>query len=164
MNSASVRPKTFVFTGWHMLAILIAFFGVIISVNLLMAYYANTSWSGILAKNTYVASQEFNAQARQARQWAAEGFGGTLEVGGDRIVYRLTGPDAVIAAVSDVTAIFHRPVGDHQDFTLPLVRTGEGVYAADRTLAAGQWIVDLAATRDGKVVFHKAERIVIAEK
>jgi nitrogen fixation protein FixH len=41
--------KGFVFTGYHMLAILVAFFGVIISVNLLMAYYANSSWSGLIS-------------------------------------------------------------------------------------------------------------------
>ena len=164
MTSTADNPKGFTFTGWHMLAILLTFFGVIISVNMLMAYYASSSWSGLLAKNTYVASQEFNIKAREARAWAARGFKGEFTVRGGRLEYSLLGPKEEIEGLKDVTAAFHRPVGDSQDFTLKLAKTGEGLFAAGHTLRAGQWIVDIAAIDNGKVVFHQAERIYIREK
>lgn len=155
--SHMAEPKPF--TGRHMLAILIAFFGVIISVNVYMAYMASASWSGILAKNTYVASQDFNMKAAEARHWAEEGFGGDFKIDGVRLEYRLQGPAGEIGHLTEITAIFHRPVGDKQDFTLKLPRVAPGVYALDHKLAAGQWIVDLAAIDAGKTVFHQAVRI-----
>ena len=46
------------FTGWHMAITMIAFFGVIISVNLTMAILASSTWTGLIVKNGYVASQD----------------------------------------------------------------------------------------------------------
>lgn len=164
MTTTADNSKGFVFTGWHMLAILVAFFGVVISVNILMAYYANSSWSGILAKNTYVASQEFNIKAEQARAWTAAGFKGEFAVRDRVLEYRLQGPAAEIGGLDTITAVFHRPVGDKQDFTLQLARAAEGVFTADYNLNPGQWIVDFAAIENGKVIYHQAERILIREK
>jgi nitrogen fixation protein FixH len=146
------------FTGWHMLAIIVAFFTVVISVNVLMAYYASASWSGILAKNTYVASQEFNVKAAEARKWADEGFKGEFKVSDSMLQYRLIGPKELLGGLGQVSAIFHRPVGDKQDFALILKKTGDGVFTAAHDLGPGQWIVDLAAIENGKTVFHQALR------
>lgn len=151
------------FTGWHMLAIMIAFFGTIVSVNIFMAYLANTSWSGMLAKNTYVASQDFNKNAARAREWAGAGFSGDISLEGGRIGYRLLGPAEIVSGVSHVEARFHRPVGDKQDFSVRLIREG-GLFVAPGTPPAGPWIVDLASWKDGEVVFHQAERIVSGER
>jgi nitrogen fixation protein FixH len=161
--SNSKTESGFIFTGRHMLAIMVAFFGVIISVNVLMAYLANSTWSGILAKNTYVASQEFNMKAEEARKWAELGYEGTLAVDGSTITYRLKGPAEEIGRLAEIKAIFHRPVGEQQDFSMPLTRVSDGVFSAQHNLAAGSWIVDLAAIEDGKTIYHQAERIAIPE-
>lgn len=147
------------FTGWHMFWIMFVFFGTIMSVNFTMAYLANSSWSGMLAKNTFVASQDFNKNADRAREWTREGFKGQVSLEGGKVNYRLQGPADVLAAVDHIEATFHRPVGDKQDFAIRLIRDGELFSAADIP-AAGPWIVDFAAIRDGEVVFHQAERIV----
>lgn len=156
MNAISERG----FTGWHMLAIMLAFFGTIISVNVLMAYHAGASWSGMLSKNTYVASQDFNRNVARARQWARQGLKGNLVIESNVLRYRLDGPADIIAKVDHVEAIFHRPVGDKQDFSITLIRQDQA-FTAPHTLAAGPWIVDLAATCDGVLVFHQAERILV---
>lgn len=161
MNNPA-EPKHF--TGRHMLAIMIAFFGVIISVNVFMAYMASKSWSGILAKNTYVASQDFNMKAAEARHWAELGFSGAFKVESRRLEYRLQGPAGEIERLAAITALFHRPVGDKQDFSLTLPRVAPGVYAVEHDLAPGQWIVDLAAVDDGETVYHQAVRIYQPEK
>lgn len=151
------------FTGWHMLSIMVAFFGTIISVNLLMAYYANSSWSGMLSKNTYVASQDFNIKAAEAREWARQGFRGKITVDRTAVGYAMEGPVDTVSEVQTVTAVFHRPVGDHQDFTIDLRRSADGTYSAAHELAPGAWIVDLEAKSLDRTVFHQAERIVIEE-
>lgn len=151
------------FTGWHMAVIMMAFFGTIISVNILMAYLASASWSGMLSKNTYVASQDFNRNAARSRAWAKEGLKGVLSVEGGMVRYRLEGPGDVVASVDHVEAVFHRPVGDKQDFSMKLIREHDR-FSAPRALAEGPWIVDLAAMRRGELVYHQAERIVSGEQ
>ena len=72
MEPGDYNPAGKPFTGWHMVVALGLFFGTIITVNLAMAYYANSTWSGLVVKNTYVASQEFNgkvADVRRKRLW-----------------------------------------------------------------------------------------------
>ena len=71
------KNSEFRFTGWHMLTCMIAFFGVIIVVNFTMASFASKSWTGLVVKNSYVASQKFNdelavAEAQQARGWRSQ--------------------------------------------------------------------------------------------
>src|SRR5690606_31679205 len=67
----STPRKGFVFTGWHMFGAMVLFFGVIISVNLYMAWQATHTWSGLVVKNTYIASQEFNGKVAEAKALAA---------------------------------------------------------------------------------------------
>jgi nitrogen fixation protein FixH len=156
--------KSRAFTGWHMLSIMLAFFGTIISVNVLMAYYASSSWSGMLAKNTYVASQDFNLKAAEARAWVRQGLRGTVKVDRSFIGYALDGPRDVVSGVKTVTAVFHRPVGDAQDFNVDLQRAADGSYSAAHGLAPGPWIVDIEAKSHDRTIFHQAERIVIEEQ
>jgi nitrogen fixation protein FixH len=152
------------FTGWHMLWIMVAFFGTIITVNVTMAFYANSSWSGMLSKNTYVASQDFNIKAAQAREWARQGFRGKITVDRSAISYFLEGPVEAVSEVTTVTAAFNRPVGDDQDFAIDLEPAAGGTFSAAHELAPGPWIVDVEAKSHDRTVFHQAERIVIEER
>lgn len=151
------------FTGRHMLTIMITFFGTIIGANVLMAYYAGSSWSGMLSKNTYVASQDFNLKAAEAREWARQGLRGQVVLEGAYIHYRLDGPDVVLTRVKTVLATFRRPVGDKQDFAVTLTRRADGSYSALHMLKAGPWIIDFAAQSGDGTVFHQAERVVVGE-
>jgi hypothetical protein len=61
------------FTGRHMAMIMIAFFGVVIAVNVLMARFAVSTFGGVVVENSYVASQHFNRWLDEARvegRWA----------------------------------------------------------------------------------------------
>lgn len=160
MTVAREKPG-FVFTGWHMLALLVAFFGVIISVNMLMAYYATSTWSGLVVQNTYVASQEFNGKAAGIRAMLATGVRGKLTVEKDEIAYVLTVEDGKAVEADAVTAHFKRPVGEHQDFIAALLPAGEGRYAASHEVLPGDWIVEVIATRDGRTIMHEANRISV---
>lgn len=155
------RAKTFIFTGWHMLGVMVLFFGTIISVNLYMAYNATRSWSGLVAQNTYIASQQFNGKAAEARVLTASGVTGKLHIDGSAIRYeifhRADGP----VEANELTLKFKRPVGEHQDFELHLTPVAKGVFTTSHQLLPGQWIVDASATRNGKRILHEAQRISI---
>lgn len=47
--------------GWHVLAVFVLAFGVIISVNMTLAFNAVRTFPGLEVKNSYVASQSFDA-------------------------------------------------------------------------------------------------------
>ena len=58
-------------TGKHVLAITVSAFAVIIGVNVVMAWKAISTFPGLEVKNSYVASQTFDADraAQQALGW-----------------------------------------------------------------------------------------------
>jgi nitrogen fixation protein FixH len=154
--------KSFTFTGWHMLAIMLAFFGTIITVNFTMAYLATSSWSGLVVKNTYVASQEFNGKTSAIRDMLATGIAGDLAVDGKGLRYRLSMPGDTPVVADAVTAHLRRPVGVAQDFELQLTPAGDGLYLADAEVLPGSWIVEIQAVKDGKMIMHEAKRITVS--
>lgn len=154
--------KAFTFTGWHMLAIMLAFFGTIITVNFTMAYFATSTWSGLVVKNTYVASQEFNGKTAAIKEMLATGIAGDLSVDTKGMRYRLTLPSNVPVVADSVLAHFKRPVGEHQDFELVLTPAGDGLYLAETAVLPGSWIVEIKATKGGKMIMHEAKRVTVS--
>ena len=71
MSMASTQKEI---KGGHVLAMLLAFFGVIIAVNMVMAYFANSTWSGLVVENGYVASQNFDENLAKAKAQEALGW------------------------------------------------------------------------------------------
>ncbi len=70
----SDKPIRKVFTGWHMTAILVIFFAVVITVNFTMARLAMSTFGGKVVENSYVASQHYNvwlarAEAQDRLAW-----------------------------------------------------------------------------------------------
>lgn len=142
----SVKSKTTNgFTGWHMLGIMIAFFGVIIAVNMTMAYKAVSSWSGLVVKNTYVASQEFNAKAETGKEQAALGWQSQPAFAEGVFTWRLTDRDGKAVSMSGGTVEFKRPVGDAHDTKVTLSIAEEGVLTAPLELGEGAWIMEVNA-------------------
>lgn len=158
---AQSEPTKFRFTGWHMLASMLAFFGVIISVNVFMAWNAISSWSGLVVPNTYVASQQFNGKAEAAKARAALGIKGTINISSGQINYHVTHPTDSAYQPDRVSLNFRRPVGEEQNFDLVLAPTAPGAFAALHTVPDGQWIVESIVIKDGATVVHEGERIMV---
>ena len=150
------------FTGVHMALMLVAFFFVIIAVNLTMAFFASSSWTGLVVKNTYVASQEFNHKAEVGRAQAALGWNAALDIGDGRIAYRLTrkGGSQVHAAHASVT--LRRPVTDTQDRTLELLPDAAGTLIAETQIADGSWIIEIDTEAGLDHPYRDVRRISIA--
>jgi nitrogen fixation protein FixH len=161
MNSAR-KQRGFVFTGWHMTGVMVLFFGTIITVNMIMAWNASHSWSGLVVQNTYVASQQFNAKVAEARALAASGIEGSLTIGDGRVAYRVVDAKGMPVLADDVMAVFKRPVDERKDFSVALAAAGQGLFVATRDVPAGQWVVDISTKREGAKVFHQTVRTVVA--
>ncbi|OWK25346.1 cation transporter [Rhizobium yanglingense] len=151
------------FTGRHMLLVMVTFFGVVISVNFTMAWYASSTWSGLVVENTYVASQQFNNKAAAMKAMAASGIAGTLSFSADAIHYDIRKKDGSPAAVDEVALNLKRPVGDHEDFQLAAEKIGEGQFEARHVVPEGDWIVEITSRHGGTMVMHEARRIDTTE-
>ncbi len=133
------------FTGWHMLGIMLAFFGVIIAVNITMAYKAVSSWSGLVVKNTYVASQEFNDKAETGKIQAALGWQSKPALEEGIFSWRLADRDGKAIVLTGGTVEFKRPVGDAHDTKVNLSVVEDGLLSAPLTLDEGAWIMEVNA-------------------
>ncbi|MBP2238907.1 nitrogen fixation protein FixH [Sinorhizobium kostiense] len=149
------------FTGWHLLAVMGLFFGTIISVNLLMAWNASRSWSGLVVENAFVASQQFNGRVAESRAFAASGIKGELTSELATIRYVLTRKGEPERAVDQVIAVLKRPVEAHEDVRIELVRDGEGVFVSTQVLKPGQWIADMTSKAGGALVYRQAIRFIV---
>ncbi|CAN5652759.1 hypothetical protein BH11ACT8_BH11ACT8_25200 [soil metagenome] len=68
------------FTGRHMLAVVFAFFGTVITVNFVMAYLATGTFPGLVVENSYVASQNYNQSLADTRALAGATWCGVLVI------------------------------------------------------------------------------------
>ncbi|EKF17592.1 FixH family protein [Nitratireductor pacificus] len=151
------------FTGWHMLAIMIAFFGVVIAVNLTMAFYASSSWTGLIVKNSYVASQTFNERTAEGREQAALGWTGELMVKGDAITYRLVDASGSTIPLDSVAVVMHRPVTADEDIALTLERRADGTFGIDHGPGDGTWVINITAEAGLDHPYRDVRRIVIRD-
>ena len=136
--------------GTHVLAMFIAFFGVIIVVNFFMATLASSSWTGLIVKNSYVASQTFNEELSAARAQQAAGWKSHLAYEEGRLTVKISGKDGKPLMLEAARITFGRPAFEQQDQTVDLVPTGRGSYAFDIDLASGEWFLRVTGLIDGK--------------
>lgn len=153
---ASPRP----FTGRHMLAITVAFFGVIFAVNILMAVISMQTWTGLVVDNSYVASQQYQEKLEAHRVQAEAGWVSTLGYEGGRIRLDLVAENVPVA-IGGLRIRLNRPIGTREDRVLELVAQPDGGYAADVELPDGMWeaLVTAAETPLGPYELHKRFKV-----
>lgn len=151
------------FTGRHMLIIMIAFFGTIITVNITMAVMASRSWTGMVVENTYVASQEFNTRAAQARAQEALGWTSDLEMADGTVTWRLQDADGAALHPEGGVIRFRHPAFDAADLEAGLEPQPDGALVARVEAADGVWIVEIEADAGRDNPYRDTHRINLRE-
>lgn len=146
------------FTGRHMLAIMFAFFGVIIAVNITMAVKANTTWTGFVVKNTYIASQEFNSRAQEGRKQTALNWTSSLEIADGQVRYSLVDTAGSPVILSGGSVNFKRPSNDREDMTVALAVEGTSLNGV-ATVADGVWIIEVLADAGLENPYRDTQRV-----
>lgn len=149
------------FTGRHMLAVVFAFFGTIIAVNLVMAFLATGTFPGLVVKNSYVASQNYNVLLAETRAHQATGWTLDLAAPGGVLVVAIADRAGRAILDLDVTATVGRPSTTREDRVLTLAE-GEGGYRAAEALAPGQWEIAVEARLGGALAYAERQRIHVA--
>lgn len=153
---SAAQPKEF--TGRKMLLIMIAFFAVIISVNVYMAVSAVRTFPGLEVDNSYVASQQFDelAAAQRALGWEV-----SVTQDGNELVLQMQDANGLVLPAR-INAKIGRPTfaGEDQDLEFRLM--GD-VYRAGAELAAGPWRLFLDAEAQDGTLYKKRFHITVAE-
>ena len=137
------------FTGRHMLAICIAFFGTVIAVNLVMATLATRTFGGTVVDNSYVASQHFNRWLDEADAERQLGWKIVAQRRDGRLSLGLSGRQAPLSDTY-ITAVAEHPLGREKDILLHFRAVGEGRFLSAEALPAGRWRLKLDIRADGR--------------
>lgn len=134
------------FTGKHMLAVFIVGFGIVIAVNLFMAWRAVGGFHGVVVENSYVASQNFNQWLDKAAQSRALGWEVRPERREDGRVLLVT---SAVPESAAITAELRRPLGDKDFASLTFAPLDEGRWLSNEAVSEGRWTMRLAIAAGG---------------
>jgi nitrogen fixation protein FixH len=145
----ALTRKPFRFTGWHMTAILVAFFGVVIAVNIGMARLATGTFSGVVVENSYDASQAFDRWLDEAAKERALGWHARVARQSDgRMAITLTGAGLAGAVL---TGEAWHPLGQLADRELTFHRIAGDDWISDQALPDGRWRIRLKVAAHGHI-------------
>ncbi|WP_420395932.1 FixH family protein [Nioella sp.] len=140
-------------TGRKVLMIFIAGFGIIIGVNLFMAFNAVSTFPGLEVSSSYADSQDFNLR-RDAQE--ALGWNASVEVDAESgvLTLHLVDDSGQPVAPAEFEALLTRPTNREEDQLLELTRNA-GAFTAPVEVSEGRWRLRLTGTaRDGTDYRH----------
>ncbi len=140
--------------GWHVLTIFGMAFGVIITVNLILAVNAVRTFPGLEVDNSYVASQKFDVErdAQIALDWDV-----SARLDGNDLVLRIVHDGTPIAPMIE-EAIFGRATNVQQDQT-PEFSFINGALRATVEGGEGNWNLRLKARAPDGTLFQ--QRVIV---
>lgn len=149
--------------GWHVLSAFVLFFGVIITVNLTLAFNAVRTFPGLEVANSYVASQSFDDDraAQQALGWEV-----SANLDGNTLSLEIREEGQPIAPVIE-QATFGRATSVAQDETPDFVFDGQALRATVLRAgdlgpdgARGNWNLRIKARAADGTLFQ--QRIIVS--
>ncbi|MBW8618621.1 MAG: FixH family protein [Hyphomicrobiales bacterium] len=162
----SSKSGNFKLTGSVVIATLIGFFVIIFAANGIMAYLAVQSFSGVQTEKPYENGLAFNrdierARAQDAQGWHVDEAITRKETGDVMLTIRIT--DSIQKPISGVTVdtLLKSPTDSHKDCFLEVTEQSAGVYAGATQCGAGQWDIDMRALKNGDIVYHSINRIIL---
>lgn len=137
------QSETRPFTGRHMTMILIAFFGVVIGVNVTMARLAASTFGGTVVDNSYVASQHYNEWLARAEAQNRLGWDESVRLDASRHVLLALSKGGEPLDGLRVSAILNHPLGRTPPAALRFEPAAGGGLRSVEPLALGRWRLDL---------------------
>ncbi len=150
MTVQNAKNAEFRFTGKHMLICMVLFFGTIIAVNFTMAYLASGSWTGLVVKNSYVASQSFNTELLAAKEQTKTGVRSEVSYQNGLVTVALFAKGEIAKSLKNGSLWAGRPASEHLDRTVAVSCGTKGSCAAKLDLAPGAWMLRLNGSVDGR--------------
>ena len=147
------EKKEFELTGKHVLAIVVTAFSIIIGVNVFMAYSAVGTFPGLETKNSYVASQKFDAQ-RTAQE--ALGWDVSARIEGETLVLDIKDVNGDPVTVTTLYGLLGRATHVNEDQEPAFSQSSTGAYIAQvGQLGEGNWNLRMNAVAEDGTSFQQ---------
>ena len=165
MASRSISPKQL--TGSMVLAMLIAFFGVVVGVNVVMMKLAISTLPGTDVDSAYSASLGYEkeivaARNQNARRWQVDAHVERGQDGG--AIVQIDARDESGRPVSGLSfqGRLERPADKRADQPVALAEIGGGLYRGTTSaVAPGQWDLVLEGEAGGRRMFLSKNRVLL---
>lgn len=138
-------------TGRKVLFFTVGAFGIIISVNMFMAFKAVSTFPGLEVANSYVASQEFDIR-REAQ--IALGWTVAHSYENGRVKLAVTDKAGAPVQLATMDVLIGRVTEEQDDVRPAFVLVGD-TYEAEAVLTRGNWFVKLKATAQDGTLFEQ---------
>ena len=148
-------------TGWHIATMFLGFFGIVFAVNISMAVMAYRSWTGLVVENSYVASQQFNADVAAHKKSESLGISHQLHYTNGKLILALVGADGKPMDTDKVQISIGRPVDDGEDLKLVAARSASGQFEATAKLGNGVWSGELSALVEGSQLWRQPFKLTV---
>lgn len=148
--------------GYHVALMMVSFFGVIIAVNVYMAVTASRSWTGLVVKNSYVASAGFNDAVATAKSLENAGWYSEFDYRDGAFTTRILNEAGLTGSIENASITVARPVSEQQDQKLSVVFEN-GVVVLPLNLPSGLWSFEVNAEIDG-VAYKQIARFFVDEQ
>ena len=153
-------------TGRMVFFMMVAFFGVVIGVNLVMMRLAIQTLPGTEVDSAYSASLAYQkeiatAQAQSARNWKVDAHVERSK-GGATLQVEARDKDGRPMSGLTFQGRFERPTDRRADLPIALAEVGIGIYRGSaETIAPGQWDLVLEGAAAGQRMFLSKNRVVL---
>ena len=131
--------------GWHVLLIMLSFFGVMFAVNGVFLFHAITSFPGEDVKKSYVQGLNYNDTLAQRAAQAELGW--TAEAGwqDEQLIFRLRDQSGTPLSDMAVMGEVRRQATRSDDHAVVFAAVGGGEYRVqDASLEAGLWVLRIS--------------------
>lgn len=139
------------FTGWHMTAILVSFFAIVMAVNFYMARMAIGTFGGTVVDNSYVATQSYNRWLAQGDKQERLGWTVDAALTEDRFividVQKGSQPLLNATAIADA----RHPLGRAVDLQLAFKAARDGKLVSTTQLPSGRWNVQISVRQSADI-------------
>ena len=164
MSQTSKHKGTRELTGFHVLIGFLVLFGLFAAANAYFITAALSTYSGVVAKDSYRKGLKYNERIAALEEQKARGWRHELELSEDKskIELFLGSSDQSLTSGLDINARLSRPATDREDRTFKMTDLGGGRYSAVLPQnSAGNFIVDIEAhdpTKPGHKIVYRARK------
>ncbi len=153
-------------TGRTVLVWLVAFFGIVAAVNVVMIRAAVSTFGGLETESSYQAGLAFareaaDARAQNALHWQVDARLTPVHDGASDIVIDARDADGRPLAGLAATARLVHPADQRDDHLMTLRQTSPGEFRGITPAAAGQWDLVIELARDDTRVFRSKNRVLL---
>ncbi len=139
----------FKINGWHVLAGMVAFFAIIIGVNIVFITVALDTFPGEDTRRSYVQGLAYNEVLEERAAQAALGWSASANLTADRVLVEVRDADGAPVRSLRLTGTLRHPANMQLDRDLAFTEVRSGVYAAGvADLPEGRWELNAEAEGD----------------